>query len=79
MCAIGVDQLDTPKNGQQWLTNAVVYMYLASFPGVPIPAWRRDVEERLVCTVVRMHLVSEKSQKMGYSGNLSCNDDVQPQ
>ena len=34
---------------------------VASYPGIPI--WRRGEEERLVHTVVRMHLISEKSQK----------------
>ena len=36
-------------------------IYLALFPGIPIPSWRRGEEERLVHTVVRRYLISEKS------------------
>ena len=36
-------------------------------------------QERLIHTVVHMHLISEKSRKMGYPGNFHCNSDGQPQ
>ena len=34
-----------------------VYFLVASYPGVPIPIWRRGEEECLVHTVVRMCLI----------------------
>ena len=33
---------------------------VTSFPGAPIPAWRKVEKERLVHTVVRMHLISNQ-------------------
>ena len=47
---------------------------VASYPAIPI--WRRGEEERLLHTVVRMHLISKKSWKIGYPGNFSCNSDA---
>ena len=49
---------------------------LASFPGVPIPIWRRGKKKLLVHTVVRMRLIPEKSRKMWYPGNFPCNGDL---
>ena len=49
---------------------------LPSFPGIPIPIWRRAEKKRLVHTVVHMLLISEKSQKMGYPGHFPYNGDV---
>ena len=37
-----------------------VHVTLASYPGVPIPIWRRGEEERLVHTVMRMRLISNQ-------------------
>ena len=47
---------------------------VASNPGVLI--WRRGVGQRLVHTVVRMHLISEKSRNIAYPANFPCNGDV---
>ena len=53
---------------------------VASFPGIPISAWRRSEEECLVHTVVRMHLISNqllrKRRKMMISNGLVFIDDI---
>ena len=41
---------------------------LALFPGIQ--------KEHLVYTLVQMHLISQKSGKIGYFSNLLCNSDL---
>ena len=38
--------------------------------------WRRDEEERLVHTVLIIHLNSEKSQNKSYHDNFLCNGQL---
>ena len=49
---------------------------LASFPGVPVPNWRRDEEDDWCTLPYACVLISEKFRKMGYPGKFLCNSDV---